>query len=1260
LTIKLQLLGGFQLCSEDGAPIMVRVRKAKALLAYLALHQGQPLSRDKLAGLLWEDSDDTRARHSLRQALADLRRTLPEGDNPILIAEDDQILLSAESIEVDVLMFKASLADKSSASLEQALALYQGEFLEGFNPRSAGFEEWMLAHQSHLREQALNMMSQLLDLQIKNNDHEPAVRTAIRLLALDPLQESTHRILIQLYAQLGRYGSALKQYRSCHGILLRELGVPPEKETQALYRKVMQDRNNQAPHNEEVLAEIEIAEPAEAGQSTTPTEMELRQTIMLWVRLDALIGPSEYAHEMAHQQLQEQSEKVQQQLASFGGEMVNQMGGNLLVAFGLSKAHDSEPERALQAAIKIQQLIGQDSSQPAIGIASGPVTRSNIGSAQTILSGAAVNHAGRLAALAAPGEILVTEEIYNSTHNLISAEALPALSAWRLLQLNLDEIQTQTRFVGRQNELSILINALGFCEKVECGQTFLLRGEGGIGKTRLLQEFSYQAEQQGFKCYRSMALEFGVETGSSPIRLLIDNLLGITDKNREAKVQQALTDGLIKPEQQIHLNDLLGIPQPEALKSLYDAMDNYTRRQGAKEVIAQLIELASEQHPLLLLVEDIHWADARTLELLAHIAVTVSSCSAILVMSTRISGEPLNPSWRGSMQGAPLTTLDLGPLRSKEALALAQQFQADEKMVQRYIDRAEGNPFFLEQLLINMESNPVQIPDSIRHMVWARLDNLEPEARKAIQAASVLGQRFVIDALRYLLNDEAFDPAPLTSQQLMRLDQDYCQFNHALLFEGIYDSLLDSRRRTLHLSAAEWYAERDLLLHAQHLDRAKAAEAVSAYLSAACQQGREFHYEQALASTARGLELVSDDTERFELLCYSGRLLQESGSITMSINTYRQASQFAPDEALPWIGIAAGLAIQDNHDEALAALNRAEQQVGQEASSEMLAQIHYYRGNSLFPLGRVDECLQEHKLAFKFAQQAESPFHQVRALSGLGDAYYQRGQMITAHSYFDQCVVLSREQGFDRIEVPNLAMRGVTAFFQNRQEEALADARTAIEHACYVGDKRAEALAHNILGSVLTYQNRLNEAECSFESAYKIALELGSKQFEVENLGMLTILNALQGKTSKAEALSKQTYMLIQQTDITYAGPMILGILATVHKNPGKKHKMLEEGEKILAQECVSHNYLHFYQMAIDVALELEEWGEVLRYTDNLEVYTEKEPLPWSDYYIDRGRCIACIRNGGLNSDLELELKRLREKGEKAGLQLSLAALTLA
>src|SRR5262245_44258068 len=147
--------------------------------------------------------------------------------------------LDPAAVEVDVVTFEREVAEATPQALEHAAELYRGDLLLGFNVNQPLFEEWLLAERERLREMALEALLRLLTYQTKAAGAERAIQTAVRLLGLDPLQETVHRTLMQLYARQGRRGAALKQYQVCVGVLQRELGTEPEAETKQLYQELL-------------------------------------------------------------------------------------------------------------------------------------------------------------------------------------------------------------------------------------------------------------------------------------------------------------------------------------------------------------------------------------------------------------------------------------------------------------------------------------------------------------------------------------------------------------------------------------------------------------------------------------------------------------------------------------------------------------------------------------------------------------------------------------------------------------------------------------------------------------------------------------------------------------------------------------------------------------------------------------------------------------------------------------------------------------
>ena len=274
--LTLVLLGGFQGRLGGAAPLTLPTRKTKALLAFLALPPGRSHSRAKLASLLWGDLPEPQARRGLRQSLFTLRKAMSVEPSALLI-EGETVALNPHSVDVDVAEFERRVADGTPDALDRAAALYRGELLEGLALREALFEEWLLAERERLRELALEALAKLLRHQRTAGAPEAALRTALRLLALDPLQEPAHRAVMSLYVELGRRASALRQYQICIGVLQRDLGVEPETTTKQLYQEILRQR----PAHVVMNVESPVTMPAVPDQARPLPEESLPRELPL-------------------------------------------------------------------------------------------------------------------------------------------------------------------------------------------------------------------------------------------------------------------------------------------------------------------------------------------------------------------------------------------------------------------------------------------------------------------------------------------------------------------------------------------------------------------------------------------------------------------------------------------------------------------------------------------------------------------------------------------------------------------------------------------------------------------------------------------------------------------------------------------------------------------------------------------------------------------------------------------------------------------
>ena len=241
-TLRVRLFGGFEARLPSGSVITLPTKKAQALLAYLAMRPGRAHPRARLATLLWGDTGDEQARSSLRQTLLVLRRAVSSVKPAPLAVDTRTVAINAAAVEVDVAEFEQALARGSAQAMERAVALYQGDFLDGFDLKESAFDRWLVEQRERLRAAALDVLAKLLAQKQKAGRTEGAIETATRLLALDPTQETAHRALMRLHVGQGRRTAALRQYQHCVTVLRRELDVEPEADTKALYQEILKER----------------------------------------------------------------------------------------------------------------------------------------------------------------------------------------------------------------------------------------------------------------------------------------------------------------------------------------------------------------------------------------------------------------------------------------------------------------------------------------------------------------------------------------------------------------------------------------------------------------------------------------------------------------------------------------------------------------------------------------------------------------------------------------------------------------------------------------------------------------------------------------------------------------------------------------------------------------------------------------------------------------------------------------------------------
>jgi class 3 adenylate cyclase/tetratricopeptide (TPR) repeat protein len=970
-------------------------------------------------------------------------------------------------------------------------------------------------------------------------------------------------------------------------------------------------------------------------------------------------------------------------VVGYGGTVDKHIGDAVMALFGAPRAHDDDPMRAARAALDIHEALsrmGETTTRPLqahVGIASGEVVAGTLGRADahdyTVL-GDSVNLAARLVAAAGPGQTLLSDSVYRALSGRGVCDSLGEIQlkgfetptpAWRLRGLSGEPLAaTRSSFVGREAELEQFKSILSACLGRRSGQVVYVRGEAGIGKTRLVEEMRRLAEAAGLDTHRGLVLDFGVGKGRDPIRALLLSLLGLTPasdpKLRQRAAERLVAEGVVAPERLVFLHDLLDLPQTGEWRTLYDAMDNAARTRGKRELAAALAAHACRNGPTLMIVEDLHWADPQVLGHLAAFAIAVADCPGLLVMTSRVEGDPLDAAWRASCRGTPLATIDLGPLRGDEALSLAGGFiDATHSVALACIERAGGNPLFLEQLLHNAEEGSEDaVPASIQSLVLARMDRLALRDRQAFQAAAIIGQRFDLALLRHLVDIPDYVCDGLITNALVLPEGDDFLFAHALIQEGAYSSLLRSRRRDLHLLAAKWFADQDPTLHAQHLDRAEDDRAPQAYLSAATVLRGAYRADAAVRLVDRGLEIARVDTDRHVLICLKGELQRDLGDIASSVATYRLAIVASRDDVAlcqAQLGLADGLRVSEGLAEALILLDEAQRSAERHDMVPELACLHHLRGNIFFPLGNIDGCREEHELGLGYARRLGSPEAEARALGGLADAAYAQGKMRSAFEHFSRCVALSHEHGFGRIEVANRSMVGFCRIYLNEPRQARDDATAAVRAAALVGQPRAEMLAENLNIYSCYELGEYDAMKVHLEREMRLSRQLGARRFEAQGLEMQARMLLDTGRAAEAAQMLREALAMCRDVGMQFTGPKTHSALSRAVDDKAEQDRLLAEGEGLLRRGAVGHNHLWFYRDAIEAMLAAGDVPKALRYADMLEAYTRSEKLPWSELFIARGRAIIRARQDGSDVDAQRDLVGIRAALVDAGLRAFLA-----
>ncbi len=1048
--VELALLGGWRLAIDDRPAAAPAYEKGRALLAYLAI-ENRWLSREMLGGLFWPDSFGHRA--NLRQVLANLRAVLQDNaaDAPCLLVRRDAIAIGPEcASRLDVANFLAwpprcdavgsvQRCAPCLQQMEQAEALYRGEFMAGFSLADCPeFEEWLRRKREALHRHAIALCGRLADCHDQYGERERALTFARRAAELDPWDEAAHRRLLRLLAVSGQSTAALRHYEELEASLAREIGIKPEEATRALYQRIRADLGENTESNPDGRGDAAPAvAPAAAGNGAeTAAPNEVRRVVVLLVEAD-LNDEAELLEPERH--LAPIAAALDAALSRWTGQRFPTTGLALGAVFGLAGDGEQAPRRALRAALEIAALPAF--SRTRIGICEG---KALIGPAarQSIADSTLPALAQRLALCGEPGDVIAVASLSGelgpyANITPLSRRRFTGLAGehapCRLVAVDSTEntpypMTFTTPFVGRRDERARLAAALETAGRENRTVFVEVTGLAGTGKSRLLAEIARE--------HRAAGGEIRWVGHSPELRHVSLGALRETLRRRigsQANPAQSGNERLDAWLEQFFptRKATLRGPLRAFLAREGDAAESVSGRALVDALLTLVFSPSSRSLPVLLVFDDLHWADEATREML-QVAMQFPPAAPILaVMAGRPSAGIAAP------DGLAVSYLMLQPLALAETQALIAAIDQDGTMAAtRHAQLARmsgGLPLHAEYIARTERDQPVSAA-SLFGTLQGVLDRLGPD-KPILQAAAVLGASFHGDALRALLPEH--DPtAALQRAEALAISHDTGDgihaFHHALLRDCAYESIPPRLRRDWHRRAAVWLSQQDDAAPAdiaQHYEAAQAwreardswwKAAQTAYLGEFARDAKEAVVRALAAATKDSEPLAAADKAELELLAGYAALMAEGYGAKEAQRffapTAARAAGDIPDETLirGLTGMAA--AIPQGRSETLAIMNRLDDMARVPAHRMMVCygfgSLLFWRGEFAVSLSRLEEAIRiGETLPTRewLRYSADSPVVACNALKGINLAF--SGTAATAEEAAARAVADARREG---------------------------------------------------------------------------------------------------------------------------------------------------------------------------------------------------------------------------------------------------------
>lgn len=831
--MEFRVLGPLEV-RDGGRAVSLGGPKPRALLGALLLHAGEAVSTERLVDELWGDRPPAAARKLVARYVHTLRKQLGRS---ALVTQAPGYLIRRDLHVLDLHEFERLVEEARSVDLARAVDLRRRALALWRGPPLADvvFEGPARYEVSRLAELHLATQVDRIEGELELGRHAQLIPELESLVALHPYQERLHALMMLALYRSGRQADALRTYRALRTRLSEELGLEPGQELRDLEAAVLRqdpslpfDQRGSQPRSEPEAPTVSSRPRSE--DEVRPVTVLVADIVGSRVLIERL--PPGEAEALVAECVVQMSSAVEE----FGGAVHSREDDGICACFGVGRAREDDPERAIRTALRILEVVGgyaRDVAQtwrvPDFGVRVG-IDTGRASHARADMS----DFADRIRRAAPPGAIAVGEETERRLAHRFAFEPLGAARASRLIGLRAPSRAPALRpLVGRDSEVARF--ALATTELAAGrGQALLIAGEPGIGKTRLLAELRARIPEP-VTWLEGHCLSYGGPRSSpfvDAFRLWLGVETGAAEILVRTRVRARLAPLFGADEQRFLpvLGRLLGIDSGASAEVRRDDLATTATRHAYTAWVEQL----ARKTPVVLAIEDMHWADASTREL-AEDLLSLTDDAPLLLVST-LRRDPDSEGWRFrsrllgdfSHRGAELVLEPLSPEETSRLLATLLPGPFDEPTRAEIVARAEGNPLYLEELLRALIAggsleqrhrtwtttlSPARLlPPTLENLLVARIDRLEPGARRLAQLAAVIGREFPVSVLSRTAQDDTLNGLRgLLRAEIVREVRRYpelvCAFRHGLLQEAALSTLASSRRRELYRRVASAFEQ---------------------------------------------------------------------------------------------------------------------------------------------------------------------------------------------------------------------------------------------------------------------------------------------------------------------------------------------------------------------------------------------------------------------------------------------------------------------